>query len=93
MTAIHAPRPSLPSTPLRFAGLGLATLAVALLSRVPAGGHPSVAARTTRPGAGHSEHHLGTSIDVTSEGGAAPWDYGDRASTPAGACMAANAWR
>ena len=43
--------------------------------------------------AGHSEHQLGTSIDVTSEGGAAPWDYGDWASTPAGAWMASNAWR
>ena len=43
--------------------------------------------------AGHSEHQLGTSIDVTSEGGAAPWEYGDWASTPAGAWMAANAWR
>ena len=43
--------------------------------------------------AGHSEHQLGTSIDVTSEGGAAPWEYGDWASTPAGGWMAANAWR
>jgi D-alanyl-D-alanine carboxypeptidase len=43
--------------------------------------------------AGHSEHQLGTSIDVTSEGGAAPWEYGDWATTPAGAWMAANAWR
>jgi D-alanyl-D-alanine carboxypeptidase len=43
--------------------------------------------------AGHSEHQLGTSIDVTGEGGAAPWEYGDWATTPAGAWMAANAWR
>jgi D-alanyl-D-alanine carboxypeptidase len=43
--------------------------------------------------AGHSEHQLGTVIDVTSEGGAAPWDYADWATTPAGAWMAANAWR
>ncbi|HEX7172431.1 MAG TPA: M15 family metallopeptidase [Candidatus Limnocylindria bacterium] len=43
--------------------------------------------------AGHSEHQLGTAIDVTSEGGAAPWDYADWATTPAGAWMAANAWR
>ena len=43
--------------------------------------------------AGHSEHQLGTAIDVTSEGGAAPWEYDDWAATPAGAWMAANAWR
>jgi D-alanyl-D-alanine carboxypeptidase len=43
--------------------------------------------------AGHSEHQLGTTIDVTSEGGAAPWEYADWATTPAGAWMAANAWR
>ena len=43
--------------------------------------------------AGHSEHQLGTVIDVTSEGGSAPWDYADWATTPAGAWMAANAWR
>jgi zinc D-Ala-D-Ala carboxypeptidase len=43
--------------------------------------------------AGHSEHQLGTAIDVTSAGGAAPWEYADWATTPAGAWMAANAWR
>ncbi len=43
--------------------------------------------------AGHSEHQLGTAIDVTSEGGRAPWEYADWATTPAGAWMAANAWR
>ncbi len=43
--------------------------------------------------AGHSEHQLGTTIDVTSAGGAAPWDYVDWAATPAGAWMAANAWK
>ena len=43
--------------------------------------------------AGHSEHQLGTTIDVTSAGGAAPWEYADWATTPAGAWMAANAWR
>lgn len=32
MTVIHAPSPSILSTPLRFAGLGLTTLAVALIS-------------------------------------------------------------
>ncbi len=43
--------------------------------------------------AGHSEHQLGTTIDVTDEGGAAPWESADWAATPAGAWMAANAWR
>ncbi|HSK94198.1 MAG TPA: M15 family metallopeptidase [Candidatus Angelobacter sp.] len=51
------------------------------------------AALRTSARAGHSEHQLGTAIDVTSEGGAAPWEYDDWASTPAGAWMAANAWR
>ena len=53
---------------------------------------PEQALRTSAR-AGHSEHQLGTSIDVTSEGGAAPWEYGDWATTPAGAWMADNAWR
>jgi D-alanyl-D-alanine carboxypeptidase len=43
--------------------------------------------------AGHSEHQLGTAIDVTGEGGGAPWEHTDWATTPAGAWMAANAWR
>ncbi len=43
--------------------------------------------------AGHSEHQLGTAIDVASEGGGAPWEHADWATTPAGAWMAANAWR
>lgn len=51
------------------------------------------AALRTSARAGHSEHQLGTAIDVTSEGGAAPWEYADWAATPAGAWMAANAWR
>jgi len=51
------------------------------------------AALRTSARAGHSEHQLGTVIDVTSEGGAAPWEYADWAATPAGAWMASNAWR
>jgi zinc D-Ala-D-Ala carboxypeptidase len=42
--------------------------------------------------AGHSEHQLGTTIDLTS-GGTAPWNYADWAATAAGAWTAANAWR
>ena len=58
---------------------------------VSVGGYEQALRTSAR--AGHSEHQLGTSIDVTSEGGAAPWEYGDWAATPAGAWMAANAWR
>lgn len=44
--------------------------------------------------AGHSEHQLGTTIDFRSGNSAkAPWDYPDWAKTPAGAWMAANAWK
>jgi D-alanyl-D-alanine carboxypeptidase len=43
--------------------------------------------------AGHSEHQLGTTLDFTSYGGRAPWDYADWATTTAGAWMQANAWR
>ena len=43
--------------------------------------------------AGHSEHQLGTTFDFTSLNGRPPWEYADWASTPAGAWMAANAWR
>jgi D-alanyl-D-alanine carboxypeptidase len=46
---------------------------------------------SARPG--HSEHQLGTTIDFTSLGGAAPWQYGDWGTTAAGSWMAANAWR
>jgi D-alanyl-D-alanine carboxypeptidase len=58
---------------------------------VSVGGYEQALRTSAR--AGHSEHQLGTAIDVTSEGGAAPWEYADWASTPAGAWMAANAWR
>jgi zinc D-Ala-D-Ala carboxypeptidase len=51
------------------------------------------AALRTSARAGHSEHQLGTAIDVTSEGGAAPWEYADWAATSAGAWMRTNAWR
>jgi D-alanyl-D-alanine carboxypeptidase len=58
---------------------------------VSAGGYEQALRTSAR--AGHSEHQLGTVIDVTSAGGAAPWEYADWATTPAGAWMAANAWR
>jgi zinc D-Ala-D-Ala carboxypeptidase len=58
---------------------------------VSVGGYEQALRTSAR--AGHSEHQLGTAIDVTSEGGAPPWEYADWAATPAGAWMAANAWR
>ncbi len=58
---------------------------------VSVGGYKQALRTSAR--AGHSEHQLGTVIDVTSDGGAAPWEYADWATTPAGAWMAANAWR
>jgi len=58
---------------------------------VEVGGYEQALRTSARPG--HSEHQLGTVLDVTSAGGTAPWEYADWAATPAGAWMAANAWR
>jgi zinc D-Ala-D-Ala carboxypeptidase len=58
---------------------------------VSVGGYEQALRTSAR--AGHSEHQLGTAIDVTAAGGAPPWEHADWASTPAGAWMAANAWR
>ena len=46
---------------------------------------------SARPG--HSEHQLGTTLDLRSAGGPAPWDVEDWATTPEGAWLAENAWR
>ncbi len=46
---------------------------------------------SARPG--HSEHQLGTAMDLRAKGGRPPWDYPDWAATPTGAWVAANAWR
>ncbi|HUF07032.1 MAG TPA: cell wall-binding repeat-containing protein [Candidatus Binatia bacterium] len=54
-------------------------------------GYETALRRSAR--AGHSEHQLGTTVDFTHAGGAAPWDYADWGATPAGAWMQANAWR
>ena len=58
---------------------------------VSIGGYEQALRTSARPG--HSEHQLGTAVDVTSEGGAPPWEYGDWGATPAGAWMTRNAWR
>ncbi|MGI8999313.1 MAG: M15 family metallopeptidase [Candidatus Limnocylindria bacterium] len=47
--------------------------------------------RSARPG--HSEHQLGTTVDFSHAGGAAPWSYADWATHPAGAWMRDHAWR
>jgi len=50
-------------------------------------------ALTTSARAGHSEHQLGTALDLRSLDGPAAWDLDDWATTPEGAWVAANAWR
>jgi D-alanyl-D-alanine carboxypeptidase len=46
---------------------------------------------SARPG--HSEHQLGTTIDVTSLGAGLPWLMWDWGTTSAGRWMRLNAWR
>ncbi|HEX7004771.1 MAG TPA: M15 family metallopeptidase [Trueperaceae bacterium] len=46
---------------------------------------------SARPG--HSEHQLGTALDLRSAGGPAPWDLDDWAETREGGWLAENAWR
>ncbi|HSI99873.1 MAG TPA: cell wall-binding repeat-containing protein [Patescibacteria group bacterium] len=58
---------------------------------VSVAGYEQALRTSARPG--HSEHQLGTTFDFTSLGGRPPWEYADWAALPAGAWMAANAWR
>ncbi len=58
---------------------------------VSVSGYKQALLTSARPG--HSEHQLGTTVDVTSKGGAAPWNYADWATTAAGAWMKKNAWK
>lgn len=58
---------------------------------VSVGGYEQALRTSARPG--HSEHQLGTAIDLTSKGGAAPWNYSDWATTAAGAWMKRNGWK
>ena len=46
---------------------------------------------SARPG--HSEHQLGTAVDLKTPGGAAPWAYADWGRTRPGAWLARNSWR
>lgn len=50
------------------------------------------AARRTSARPGHSEHQLGTALDLRAKGGSAPWSI-DFAATPTGRWLAANSWR
>jgi LAS superfamily LD-carboxypeptidase LdcB len=58
---------------------------------VSVSGYQQALLTSARPG--HSEHQLGTTIDVTSRGGAAPWSYADWGTTAAGAWMTKHAWK
>lgn len=51
------------------------------------------AALSTSARAGHSEHQLGTTVDLRAAGGAAPWDLEDFGATPTGRWLGENAWR
>lgn len=51
------------------------------------------AALRTSARAGHSEHQLGTTVDLRARNGAAPWDLDDFAATPSGAWLAEHAPR
>jgi LAS superfamily LD-carboxypeptidase LdcB len=46
---------------------------------------------SARPG--HSEHQLGTAVDLKTPGGAAPWTYANWGRTRPGAWLARNSWR
>jgi D-alanyl-D-alanine carboxypeptidase len=46
---------------------------------------------SARPG--HSEHQLGTAVDLRSAGGRAPWELTDWAETREGSWLRENAWR
>lgn len=50
-------------------------------------------AKVSSARAGHSEHQLGTAIDVRSQGTASPWEAGYWGDTKAGTWMADNAWK
>jgi D-alanyl-D-alanine carboxypeptidase len=51
------------------------------------------AALRTSARPGHSEHQLGTALDLRSAGGPAPWHLEDWAQTPEGGWLRENGWR
>jgi LAS superfamily LD-carboxypeptidase LdcB len=54
-------------------------------------GYASAILGSARPG--HSEHQLGTVLDLKTPGGPEPWDVADWGTTRAGAWLARNSWR
>ncbi|MFO7545499.1 MAG: M15 family metallopeptidase [Trueperaceae bacterium] len=54
-------------------------------------GYDAALRTSARPG--HSEHQLGTAIDLRSADGPPAWELDDWAATPTGAWVADNAWR
>jgi D-alanyl-D-alanine carboxypeptidase len=54
-------------------------------------GYASAILGSARPG--HSEHQLGTALDLKTPGGPEPWDVADWATTRAGSWLARNSWR
>ncbi len=55
--------------------------------------HGYEVALTESARAGHSEHQLGTTLDLRTYGGKAPWDVTDWAKSKAGTWLGKNAWR
>jgi D-alanyl-D-alanine carboxypeptidase len=58
---------------------------------VRVGGYDAALRTSARPG--HSEHQLGTTVDIAGAGDADPWTYADWGTTPTGVWVTANAWR
>jgi D-alanyl-D-alanine carboxypeptidase len=54
-------------------------------------GYAAALLGSARPG--HSEHQLGTALDLKTPGGPNPWDVADWGQTRAGAWLARNSWR
>jgi D-alanyl-D-alanine carboxypeptidase len=54
-------------------------------------GYDAALRTSARPG--HSEHQLGTAVDLRARGGRAPWDLDDFGATPTGRWLRENAWR
>jgi hypothetical protein len=54
-------------------------------------GYSKAKLASARPG--HSEHQLGTALDLKTPGGPEPWYYADWGTTKAGAWLRRNAWK
>jgi zinc D-Ala-D-Ala carboxypeptidase len=67
------------------------TQASTFRSWVARAGYKRALLASARPG--HSEHQLGTALDLKSPGGPEPWSLRDWGRTKAGAWIAANSWK